>query len=133
MKEAKLVSILVPAHFKLYLEDCPKTTQEVDEMEKVLHASVADSLMYAIVCTHQDIAYAINLVSRFMKDPGKQHWMVVKEILRYLKGFVNTSLKYGKDSQNSGGAKGYVDAYFVGDRDKRRSLTWYAFSLFGIQ
>ncbi|KAH9782075.1 Integrase catalytic domain-containing protein [Citrus sinensis] len=43
-------------------------------------------LMYAMVCIRVDIAYAVSLVSRFMSDPGKEHWDIVKWILRYLKG-----------------------------------------------
>jgi len=42
-------------------------------MPRVLYASAAGSLMYVMVCTRPDLAYALNTVSRFMSNPGKQH------------------------------------------------------------
>uniref|UniRef100_A0A2N9HLL9 Reverse transcriptase Ty1/copia-type domain-containing protein n=1 Tax=Fagus sylvatica TaxID=28930 RepID=A0A2N9HLL9_FAGSY len=54
-------------------------------MSKVPYASAIGSLMYAMVCTRPDIAHAVGVVSRYMSNPGKQHWEAVKWILRYLK------------------------------------------------
>ena len=55
-------------------------------MRKVPYVSTIGSLMYAMVCTRPDIANAVGVVSRFTSRLGKQHWEVVKWILRYLKG-----------------------------------------------
>ncbi|XP_070029435.1 secreted RxLR effector protein 161-like [Nicotiana sylvestris] len=43
-------------------------------MSKVLYASAVGSLIYAMVCTRPDIAHAVGVVSRYMSDPGKEHW-----------------------------------------------------------
>jgi len=32
---------------------------------------------------------ALGVVSRYMNNPGKEHWMTVKWILRYLRGTTN--------------------------------------------
>ncbi|CAN0860766.1 Retrovirus-related Pol polyprotein from transposon TNT 1-94, partial [Linum grandiflorum] len=42
--------------------------------------------MYAMVCTRPDIAHAVGVVSRFLSNPGKEHWAAVKWILKYLRG-----------------------------------------------
>jgi hypothetical protein len=55
----------------------------MDYMSKVPYASAVGSLMYAMVCTRPDIAHAVGVVSRYMNNPGKEHWMAVKWILRY--------------------------------------------------
>jgi len=47
-------------------------------MSRVPYASAVGSLMYAMVCTRTDLAYAVSTVSRFMSNPGKQHYEVVK-------------------------------------------------------
>ena len=49
-------------------------------------SSVVGSLMYAMVCSRPDLAYAISSVSRYMEKSGKEHWKVVQWIMRYLCG-----------------------------------------------
>ena len=94
MNEAKLVSTPLGSHFKLSKEQSPKTEEERDHMSKVPYASTIVSLMYAMVCTRPYIAHAVGVVSRFMSRPGKQHWEVVKWILRYLRGSTYTCLYF---------------------------------------
>lgn len=42
-------------------------------MEDVPYASVVCSIMYAMVGSRPDLAYAVGLVSRYMGRPGKEH------------------------------------------------------------
>jgi hypothetical protein len=65
---------------------CPKTQEEIEYMSRVPYSSTVGSLMYAMVCTRPDIAHAVGVVSRYMNNPGKEHWEEVKWILRYLRG-----------------------------------------------
>jgi hypothetical protein len=64
-------------------------------MSRVPYSSVVGSLMYAMVCTRPDIAHAVGVVSRYMNNPGKEHWEAVKWILRYLRGTANHALCFG--------------------------------------
>ena len=92
MNEAKSMSTSLGSHFKLSKEQSPKTKEERDHMRKVSYVSTISCVMYAMVCTMPDIAHAVGVVSRFMSRPEKQHWEVIKWILRYLKGSSNTCL-----------------------------------------
>ncbi|XP_070039108.1 secreted RxLR effector protein 161-like [Nicotiana tomentosiformis] len=83
-------------------------------MSKVSYASAVGSLMYVMVCTRPDIAYAVGVVSRYMSYPGKEHWEGVKWILRYLKG-----------------TSGFADANLGSYLDSRKSTTGYVFTLGG--
>jgi hypothetical protein len=65
-------------------------------MAKLSYVLAIGSLMYAMVCTRPNIAHAMGALSRFMLNPGKQHWEVVKWILRYLQGTTNISLYFRK-------------------------------------
>ena len=47
-------------------------------MTKVSYASTVGSLMYAMVCTRPDMAQVVGVISRFMNNPRKGHWEVVK-------------------------------------------------------
>lgn len=55
-------------------------------MDSVPYASAVGSLMYVMVGSRPDLAFAVGLVSRFMSKPGREHWEAVKWILRYLQG-----------------------------------------------
>ena len=98
-------------------------------MSHVPYSSAVGSIMYAMVCTRLDISHAISVVSRYMANPGKEHWQATKWILRYLRGTANIGLVYDRASTDSGSVIGYVDSDFVGDLDKRKSLTGYVFTL----
>ncbi|KAL6517675.1 hypothetical protein OROMI_033376 [Orobanche minor] len=69
MDKAKVVSSPLTNNFKMSVEDCPKTKEEIEEMDKVPYASAVGSLMYAMVCTRPDIAHAVGVVSRFLSNP----------------------------------------------------------------
>ena len=47
-------------------------------MAKMPYANAIGSLIYAMVCTRLDISQAVGVVSRYMHDPGKEHWQAVK-------------------------------------------------------
>jgi len=46
-------------HFKLSSKQCPQSPEEEEEMSQVPYASAVGSLMYIIVCTRLDFAYAV--------------------------------------------------------------------------
>ena len=85
MKDAKLVSTLMMHHFKLTSSQSPSTTEEEKFMAKVPYASAVGRVMYSMVCTRLDLAYAVSLVSRLMGNPGNTHREALKWIRRYLK------------------------------------------------
>ena len=84
MAEIRPVTTPLAGHFKLSSKQCLQSPVEEEEMSRVPYASAVRSLMYAIVCTGPDLAYAVSTVSKFMSNSGKQHWEAVKWVLRYL-------------------------------------------------
>ena len=78
MLDAKPVSTLLANHFKLFGSRCPKNEEEIENLSKVPYASAVGCLMYAIVCTKPDLAHAVSTVSKYMANPGRKHWNVVK-------------------------------------------------------
>jgi hypothetical protein len=107
---------------------CPKTQEEIEYMSRVPYSSTVGSLMYAMVCTRPDIAHAVGVVSRYMNNPGKEHWEAVKWILRYLRGTATHALCFGGSNTF---LQGYVDSDMAGDKDSRRSTTGYVFTIGG--
>ena len=69
-------------------------------MLRVPYASGVGSLMYAMVFTRSDIAHALGVLSRYMSMPGKEHWIVVKRVFRYLYGTTNYVICYGREPED---------------------------------
>jgi hypothetical protein len=100
---------------------CPKTEEERDEMALVPYRSAVGALMYLMVCTRPDIAQAVGEVSRFLENPGKDHWNAVKRILRYVQGTMNCGLVLTGEEKLQ--VSGYADADYAGCIDSRRSTS----------
>ena len=107
---------------------CPTTPQEEEDMRRIPYASAVGSLMYAMLCTRPDICYAMGIVSRFQSNPGLDHWVAVKHILKYLRRTRNYMLVYsGRDLIPIG----YTDSDFQSDTDDRKSISGSVFTLGG--
>ena len=128
LNETKPVSTPLDSHFKLSKEQSPKIDKERDHMSRVPYASAIGSLMYAMVCTRPDIAHVVGVVSKFMSRPGKQHWEVVKWILRYFKGSSDTCLCFTSASLK---LQDYVDVDFASDINSSKSTAEFVFTLGG--
>ena len=57
MQDCKPIDTPISKRGKLSLNQCPKNTLEIEEIQKFPYAQVIGSLMYAQVCSRLDIAY----------------------------------------------------------------------------
>ena len=83
-------------------------------MRRVSYALTIGSLMYVMVYTRPDIAFDVGIVSRYMSNPGMQHWAVVKWILRYRRGTPSVYLIYGSGKPM---LEGFTDSDMSSDVD----------------
>ena len=106
-----------------------KLLDEKDVVELKGYQSVIGCLTYASIGTRPDIAASVGVLSQYMSKPGKQHWVGVKRVLRYLKGTLDYGLLY--TATNTGGTtlRGYADADWAGDQTTRKSTSGYAFQI----
>ena len=109
-------------------EQSPKTPQAIEEMRHILYDSAVGSLMYAMLCTRPDICFAVGVVSRFQSNPGLDHWVAVKHILKYLRRTRNYMLVYSGEDMI---LRGYTDSDFQTDVDSRKSIFGSVFTLSG--
>ena len=86
METTKSTATPMAQHFRLTVEQAPKGEEERLEMQNIPYANIVGSVMYAMVGTRPDVAQAISSTSRFMSNYGKDHWLALRWILRYLKG-----------------------------------------------
>ncbi|KAJ9527439.1 hypothetical protein QJQ45_025713, partial [Haematococcus lacustris] len=90
-------------------------------------AEVIGSLQHLAVVSRPDIAHAVGVLAKFMSAPTKEHWRVLRGVLRYVADTAAMGLMYGA----SAGLVGFCDADFAGDTDTRRSTTGHVFMLHG--
>ena len=69
---------------KFSLSQYPKNNFEIQEMQQIPYVSAIGNLMYAQVCTRPDIAYIVSMLGRYISNPGKDHWIAAKRVMRYL-------------------------------------------------
>jgi len=109
-------SSLVPAP-----KDYSASPQDIKEYQRLI-----GSLMYAMLGSRPDIAFAVSMVSRFASNPTAEHIKAAKRILRYLKGTLDFELTYRGDLT---ALTGYSDADWGGDKDTRRSTGGFLFNV----
>jgi len=96
--KTKSISTPLAPYFKLKATMSPTTIEKLEYITHVPYASAVGSLMYAMVCTRPDLSQAVSMISRYMHDPGKNHWKAVKWILRYITGTIDVGLVFEKYS-----------------------------------
>ncbi|GKC40861.1 zinc finger, CCHC-type containing protein [Tanacetum coccineum] len=69
----------------------PNTGKPVDQLE---YSRAIGCLMYPMISTRPDIAYAIGRLSRFASNPSRQHWKAITRVFKYLRGTINYGLSY---------------------------------------
>lgn len=77
-----------------------------DPADKRRYQSAVGSLMYAMLGTRPDIAYAVGMVSKYCNNPNNDHWIAVKRIFRYLAGTRDLGILYGHNTI----CQGYCDS-----------------------
>ena len=74
---------------------------------KTQYQSAVGTLMYAILGTRPDIAYAVSTVSRYAANPTLAHMRAIKRIFSYLSGTIDLQLTFRGELTN---LVGYSDS-----------------------
>ena len=115
---------------KYDMEDAHSVTTPIDEYSSLISFDATesrinqreyqkriDSLMYAIIATRPDIAYAEGKLSQYCQNSAAKHRAVLDQIFRYLKRTTDLALLY----DNSVGSISYADASYGDDVSDRKS------------
>ena len=123
MENCKAVS--TPLEFGKKYEALSKEEKSVDVKK---YQMAIGCLNYATLISRPDLAVAVGVLSKFMANPGLEHWKGVKRIFRYIQGTLNYGLLYTSDGSDPV-LRGYSDADWGGDLTTRRSTTGYVFQI----
>ncbi|CAM8906112.1 unnamed protein product [Rhodiola kirilowii] len=122
MLNSKPSPIPLRGHLVLSKADCPSTESDKHKMNDIPYDIVVGSVMYDMLCTRPDLAFALGVLSRFMSNPGNAHWTAMKYVLKYIAGTQNLGLVY-KKYETKIKLKGYVDSDYASNKDTRKSTT----------
>lgn len=112
----------LPAGFKPIDNKAPVNPELRSEFQ-----SIIGSLLYLMLGTRPDIAYAVTKLSKFAANPSKEHRDKALYICRYLVGTRNYSLVL--DGTKNAGLEAFTDSDWGGDLGDRVSITGYFFKL----
>lgn len=109
----KVATPLVPGEIT---EDQSPPAKDVPYREAV------GSLMFLMIATRPDLAYAVGKASRVLDKPKVSDWSAVKRIFKYLQGTKDYGIKF-HPRWKPGQLEAYSDASYAEDRDSGRSTS----------
>ena len=84
--------------------------------------------MYLACATRPDISFAVSKLSRFVSNPGDDHWHALERVMRYLKGTASYGIHYSGYPRV---LEGYSYSNWISDADEIKATSGYVFTLGG--
>jgi hypothetical protein len=84
--------------------------------------------MYLAGATRPDISFDVSKLSRFMSNPGTDHWHALERVMRYLQGTMSYGIHY---SGQHAVLEGYSDSNWISHADELYATSGYVFTIGG--
>lgn len=97
-------------------------------LDQLRYSQIVGSLMYLAGATRPDISFAVSKLSRFMSNPGTDHWHALERVMRYLQGTMSYGIHY---SGQHAVLEGYSDSNWISDADELYATSGYVFTIGG--
>lgn len=119
----------------------PKEADNDEDFDHTTYQSAIGSLMYLMMATRPDIAFAVSHLSQFCAKPKRSHFKAVKRVFRYLKGTIDQGVllklrplpfNHSKKFNDLSIISGYTDADWGRDSNDQKSTGAYAFFVAGM-
>jgi len=102
-------------------------TGNPDPTLRTQYQAIIGSLLYLMLGTRPDIAFAVIKLSQFSANPSKEHFEWAKYICRYLAGTKDYTMVF--DGKTNEGLIVHSDSDWATDVNNRHSVTGYFFKL----
>jgi hypothetical protein len=97
--------------------------------DQLRYSWIISSLMYLASATRPDISFAVSKLSRFMSNPGTDHWHALEWVVRNLVDTMSYEIHY---SGHPAVLRGYSDPNWISDIDELSSMSGYVFTHGGL-
>ena len=117
--------------------NCLRPTKQEDKRADITeYQQGIGSVMYGMVFTRPDIAFATGKLSQYLKDLSEYHYIGLKGLLRYIGWSINDRIRYGpvtddRKQATKGQLVVYSDADWAGDQTDRKSTSGFVAMLYG--
>ena len=96
--------------------------------DQLRYSQIIGSLMYLASAMRPDISFAVSKLSRFVSNPGDEHWKALERVMRYLKGTASYGIHYAGYPKV---LEGYSDSNWISDANEIKATSRYMFTLGG--
>jgi hypothetical protein len=97
--------------------------KEDKEQSSGPYPQLIGSLLWLSQCTQPDIAFVVNCLSQFLRNPSNAHWLAAIRVLQYVISTKNLRLQLGGDLS----VTGYSDSDWAEYWEDRRSTSGYVY------
>ena len=101
MLECKGIGTPMDANQKLHRGSRLAAEQEV--VERLPYQRLVGSIMYAMIGTRPDLAYAVGVLAQHMQQPRKAHWKAAQRVLCYVQATKELKLTFQAGAGAEGG------------------------------
>ena len=75
--------------------DSPSTQTQVARMRRIPYAEAISSVLWPVVVSRPDAAFAVSTLSQFIQNPGPAHWEALKRVIVFLGSTKDLWLTFG--------------------------------------
>ena len=118
MQNCKFAKTPLPTGWRA-TENHEKATPEF----RLRYQAIIGSLLYLMIGTRPDIAFAVTRLAQYAANPSKEHMDKALYVCKYLAGTIDYELVF--DGNSNKGLLAYCDSDYAGCTDTRRSITGY--------
>ena len=108
LTNVKQVATPMDLNVQFSTNQCLSSMNQLACMKGIPYSEAIGSVLWPVVVSRPDAAYAIGILSQFIQNPGLADWEVLKRLITYLGWMKDLWLTFGGCSKTL--VKGYCDA-----------------------
>ncbi len=106
--------------------------EDITDASRTLYQRKVGLLLFAVIATRPDIAFAVSRFLRFNQRSGKRHHEAADQVFHYLFQMQDYCIRYRGDAQDLSSLVFASDVFFCDNKLDRKSSQGYIMKLFGI-
>ena len=123
LTNAKPVSTPMEPRAQFSVEQSPSSLNQTAQMRGIPYSEAIGSVLWTVVVSWPDAAYAVGVLSQFIQNPGQAHWEGVKRVISYLGSTKDLWLTFGGKGET---LEGFCDADWASQKH-RHSISGFSF------